>query len=149
MRCSAKTGNPYFTRGKDMAIGHVGKIAKYVLSLSIFVFLSQFNGGHALAVDVSGTWNSNWGKMTLKQSGSEVTGTYATNNGKIFGTLNGNVLEGVWTQSSASRKCSTESYGSRYWGRIRFVFDQGGRFSGNWGYCNDEPKSGGWSGTRQ
>ena len=132
-----------------MTIGHVGKIAKYVLSLSVFVVLSQFNGGHALAVDVSGTWDSNWGKMTLRQSGNEVTGTYATNNGKIFGTLNGNVLEGVWTQRSASRKCSTESHGSRYWGRIRFVFDQNGRFSGNWGYCNGEPASGGWSGTRQ
>jgi len=98
---------------------------------------------------ISGTWNSNWGEMVFKQSGNSITGTYATSNGKVYGTINGNILEGYWTQSSAGKKCSTQKYGSYYWGRIKFVFDKNEHFSGNWGYCNNTPSSGGWSGKKR
>jgi hypothetical protein len=87
--------------------------------------------------------------MVFEQSGNNVTGNYATSNGKIFGTLDGNILEGYWTQSSAGQKCPAQKYGSYYWGRIRFVFDPNGHFSGNWGYCENSPSEGGWSGTRK
>ncbi len=98
--------------------------------------------------DIQGKWQSNWGEMVLQQSGNKITGTYATSNGKVYGVLNGNTLTGFWTQDSSGRACSTVKYGTRYWGRIQFDFDQGKRFSGKWGYCEAPPTGGGWTGTR-
>ena len=80
--------------------------------------------------------------MEIKQSGENVTGTYATSNGKIFGTLKGNILESYWVQSKANKRCSTMKYDSNYWGRLRFEFDRTGHLKGNWGYCDNEPTSG-------
>ena len=50
------------------------------------------------AVDVSGTYSSTWGAMTLQQSGTHVTGTYAYHDGRIDGTLDGNTLRFAWTE---------------------------------------------------
>lgn len=98
--------------------------------------------------DIQGKWQSNWGEMSLQQSGNNITGTYAASNGKIYGVLNGIILTGFWTQDSAGQSCSTAKYGSHYWGRIKFKFDQGKQFSGAWGYCDAPPTSGGWTGKR-
>ncbi len=98
--------------------------------------------------DIQGKWQSNWGEIILQQSGNNITGTYTTSNGKIYGVLDGNTLTGYWTQDSASQSCSTAKYGTRYWGRIKFTFDQFKTFSGNWGYCDDPPETGGWTGKR-
>ena len=133
-----------------MRKNYINKFIKYLL-LFMFIFIISSNSDTAFAnlMNITGTWDSNWGKMVFEQTGNNVTGTYATSNGKIFGKLNGNILEGYWTQSSAGQKCSTQKYGSFFWGRIRFEFDQTNHFSGSWGYCEALPSSGGWSGTKQ
>ena len=130
---------------------YLNKFMKYLLlSISIFIISSNSDTAFANSMNITGTWDSNWGRMVFEQTGNNVTGTYATSNGKIFGTFHGNILEGYWTQSSAGKKCSTQKYDSFYWGRISFVFDhQNNHFSGSWGYCEDTPSSGGWSGTKQ
>lgn len=100
----------------------------------------------ASGVNVAGSWTSTEGALSMTQNGSSVSGSYTTQSGKLTGTLKGKTLEGVWTQASSGRRCAQEKNGSAYWGRIRFVFEDE-RFTGVWGYCDDEPKSN-WSGQR-
>ena len=129
---------------------HLRALSKILLSF-LFASIVSLNSDAVFAssADFSGTWDSNWGEMVFEQTGGNVTGTYATSNGKIFGTIQGNVLEGYWTQSTAGQRCTTEKQGRYHWGRIRFVLDKSGNFTGSWGYCENTPSSGGWSGTRR
>lgn len=53
----------------------------------------------------AGVWrtdDSSIGKMTLTQSGNVVTGTYEHADGRVKGTLNGNVFTGEWIQNNGS-----------------------------------------------
>ena len=76
-----------------------------VLALGIFTF-------PALAAEYSwtGTWDvpGSWGTMTLTQNGNNVTGTYTHQQGKISGTVSGNVLSGTWEQPGNNRKGTLE-----------------------------------------
>jgi TolB-like protein len=84
----------------------------------------------------SGTWNTDWGKMTLNEQGNHVTGTYTFKNGRIDGTVSGGVLSGKWTQSNGS-------------GRFEFTMSDDGRtFNGIWGY-GEGLDNGIWKGTRR
>ena len=47
----------------------------------------------------SGTWNTNWGEMIVTQSGDQISGTYTWDNGKIEGTITGNVFSGTWSEA--------------------------------------------------
>jgi hypothetical protein len=100
------------------------------------------------AAQVAGQWETSEGNMTLREVGGSVQGNYASDNGRISGTLRGAVLEGFWAEDASDRRCSTPGFdGRRFWGRVRFTF-QGDRFTGVWGYCDEEPGAGSWSGTR-
>ena len=85
---------------------------------------------------ISGTWSTRYGDMVLIQSGSGVTGCYQRENSTIVGTMNGNVLEGTWTNTTGT----VDS------GPFKFTFS-GGSFSGTWGYQLPLGTSINWTGT--
>jgi hypothetical protein len=83
----------------------------------------------------SGSWSSDFGRMSLQQSGSRVTGSYDFKGGRLEGTVAGNVLRGRWTQTNDS-------------GSFEFEMSADGRsFSGRWGY-GDSLTRGKWNGSR-
>lgn len=98
------------------------------------------------AFNVSGSYDSSEGAVTLQQSGDRVLGRYSQDNGELTGLLFGNIFEGFWIENSSDRRCSTPKNGRYHWGRATFEFTSSG-FSGTWGYCNDVPNRG-WSGSR-
>jgi NlpC/P60 family len=55
--------------------------------------------GRSSADTVTGTWSSDWGIVTLTQSGSSVSGTYTHDQGKIQGTIAGGVVKGTWSEA--------------------------------------------------
>jgi len=90
----------------------------------------------------TGHWNagSSWGDMTLTQSGTHVTGSYAWKNGRISARVYGRYARGYWAQDASDRRCETERLGSAYWGVVTSTLSADGRsFTGTWGYCADAP----------
>jgi hypothetical protein len=96
---------------------------------------------------ITGVYETSYGTMSLSQSGDGVSGSYNSDNGKIFGTLAGNVLNGFWTEDGSAITCSSLRGGEDNWGTVTFDFTTTG-FSGSWDYCGN---SGGgfWNGTKQ
>lgn len=87
------------------------------------------------AQNASGVYQTDFGEMTLQQTANKVIGTYKHQNGVVEGTISGNVLSGVWTQSN---------------GKGKFVFVFNGNFTsftGKWGYNDAEPTSA-WNGKK-
>ncbi len=90
---------------------------------------------------MTGTFDTSFGLMVLTASG----GTYDFKNGRLWiSKIDGDVMEGVWEQDQADRQCPD----GRYRGRFRFVFSGTG-FTGKFGYCDAEPETPGWNGTRR
>ena len=102
--------------------------------------------------DLSGTWKTTTGVMSLRQTGDQVVGRYQVPEGAFHGVRRGDVVSGYWTQASANRDCGQERDGSRFWGGFVWrVRPDGRRFAGSWAYCDDKPEfaSGGvWVGER-
>ncbi len=93
-------------------------------------------GKPASAGSWGGAWSSNFGRMSLQQSGGKVTGTYDYKGGRLEGAVAGNVLQGRWTQTNGSGRFE-----------LRLGAD-GASFSGRWG--NGETLNGGfWNGRRE
>ena len=93
-------------------------------------------------LNISGDWNTNEGKVTFNQIGNKVTGTYKFGDGKIEGTINGNILEGYWSEAP-TYECPNDK------GKLIFEFDSSGNtFEGKWSYCEDEPLRI-WNGVRE
>ena len=82
-------------------------------------------------VDVSGTYASTWGAMTLRQDGAHVTGTYAYHGGRIDGTLDGDTLRFTWTEDDGT-------------GRGELVRASDGQLVGSWGSGDDDRNGGLW-----
>ena len=81
---------------------------------------------------VSGRYDSNWGEVKLSQDGDRVYGTYVCCGG---GTIDGRIIEDHvlryrWKQPGGS--------GMGVW-KI-----DGDRFSGTWGWNNDDDDGGRW-----
>ncbi len=90
---------------------------------------------------MSGTFDSSFGTLTLSPGG----GSYDYYGGQVqVAAVNGDVMEGIWTQTRAARQCPD----GRYYGRFRFAFSANG-FTGSFGYCDEEPGAGAWNGTRR
>jgi hypothetical protein len=90
-----------------------------------------------ISQSISGTYKTEWGDMTLQQTGSRITGTYTHGSGTIEGTLNGTVLTGTWKQTGNKN------------GKFRFEFnDDFSAFKGKWNYGDAEPTRDGWTGKR-
>jgi hypothetical protein len=91
-------------------------------------------------INVSGEWDTNWGKMTLEQNDNKVTGTYEWDNGKLEGNLEEYTLKGFWSEPQ-SYDCPNEK------GTFELTFYSDGKsFIGSWGYC-DVKIAGDWTGT--
>jgi hypothetical protein len=84
----------------------------------------------------SGSWDTNWGIMTLSQSGDQVTGTYVYRSGRISGTVTGNTLTGTWSESPTYQP--PEQAGDV----ILKLSNDRMAITGDWRYGS----SGGWSG---
>jgi len=95
----------------------------------IIFFLTQSTFMVAAASAWDGEWDTNWGKMTLTQTGNTVSGTYTHNAGRIEAQVVGNKIVGNWYQSNGS-------------GKMEFEMDSDGAgFQGKWRYNN----SGTWN----
>ena len=102
----------------------------------------------------AGTWDSTFDGdgsrhvMILVQINETVTGTYAYNEGRILGTVQGNHLVGKWFENGG-----VES--DRDSGPIDWVLSTNGNsFEGTWAYGDDGPDAmtespGKWTGTRK
>ncbi|MEJ2066474.1 MAG: FecR family protein [Deltaproteobacteria bacterium] len=93
---------------------------------------------------LSGTWKTNFGLMTLTQDGTHVTGSYPHDSGKIEGTLAGNVLRGRWSESPSYKPPKDA-------GDLEFTFSEDGRhFTGTWRYGSQKQSwDGKWTGQKQ
>ncbi|MBV5259760.1 hypothetical protein FLX56_15190 [Synechococcus moorigangaii CMS01] len=98
-----------------------------------------------------GTWDTNWGQMTLQTQSNTTAGTYGDGESAISGVVTGDSFTGYWVEASGSQSCDTAKNGSVYWGGLSFrLVDGGSRFEGSWSYCDDPVGNGGdWTGTRQ
>ncbi len=101
------------------------------------------------APNVSGTWacaasgegpngdQTGHFDLTLKQTGSSVTGTYYKGTASLSGDFKGSTLKGRWQESSSST------------GVFTFVFESDGEsFTGTWG-LKEGDTAGTWSGKRK
>jgi len=87
----------------------------------------------------TGVFSTDFGRMTLGERG----GTYAERDGRVtVVSVDGNTVEGTWTQSTSNQKCVDNTYR----GRFLFTFTAGG-FSGKSGYCDETPNRV-WNGIR-
>ena len=86
------------------------------------------------AIDISGTYDSNWGVVQLRQSGDSVTGKYeCCGGGTITGTIVDGVIEYRWDQQGAS--------GNGVWA----IPHKTGRMIGTWGSGGSDVNGGGWN----
>lgn len=107
---------------------------KRLLFTFAFMLLMQF----CMSQSLNATYQTEWGEMTLTQSGTQVTGTYTHENGKIKGVLNGKTLTGTWTQTGGKH------------GKFRFEFnDDFSSFTGKWNHNDAQPTRVGWNGKRK
>ena len=90
---------------------------------------------------IGGRYTSEFGDMYLNQDGQRVWGTYTSNQGRIEGTFDGQMLRGVWSQAPSYRA-------PRDAGDIEMRF-LNGRFSGVWRYGHgpQSPWEGTWAGS--
>lgn len=100
------------------------RFIKSFFSILIIIALSAIG---ISAQNVAGVYETDFGKLTVQQNGSKVTGTYTHAEGRIEGTINGNTLSGWWYQNNGK-------------GKLQFNFTSSG-FSGKWSYNNDNPSS--------
>ena len=62
----------------------------------------------------AGNWDTSEGRVTLSQQGTQVSGTIAKDNGRIQGTLRGEVLEGTWVEDYSAQRCATAAWDGRW-----------------------------------
>jgi outer membrane protein OmpA-like peptidoglycan-associated protein len=88
--------------------------------------------------DVSGTYDSSYGKFHIRQQGTSVTGCYETGSGLIDGGVEGRVLTFTWREAD-----------KRYGPAIMVFSPDGKQMTGVWWRYNDTARAGGlWNGTR-
>jgi hypothetical protein len=100
-------------------------------------------GTLAPGVSVTGKWDSNWGRMELRQSGAEVTGTFEGNRavGTLTGTIEGDILWFDWVQPGNLSDGRRRSEG-KGWFRIA---GDGRALEGAWGYQEAREGGGKWT----
>lgn len=84
---------------------------------------------------ITGIYATDFGEMTLQQSGVSVKGSYTHRDGRIEATLQGRTLTGWWYQSNGK-------------GKFVFEFNEDySSFTGKWSY-NEAVPSGKWNGKK-
>ncbi len=76
----------------------VRKITLLAAVLTFCLLFSTNAYAEITSITWTGEWSTNWGKMTLEQSSTSVTGDYQKNSGRISGLVNDNVLNGFWEE---------------------------------------------------
>ncbi|MDO9307770.1 MAG: hypothetical protein Q7V04_01755 [Deltaproteobacteria bacterium] len=99
------------------------------------------------SIFIEGVWKSSEGDISFRQKGSKVSGKYAQDNGEIAGGVKENDFDGYWIEDHSDRRCSTQKNGRYFWGKLQLHFEDN-RFSGKWGYCDDQPARQ-WTGQRK
>lgn len=90
----------------------------------------------------TGTWDTAFGRMRLSQSGSSVSGDYDVDQGRISGTVSGQMLRGTWTEAP-SRQPPADA------GEVELTMGADCQsFSGQWRYGSSEAWRTGWFGQR-
>lgn len=96
-----------------------------------------------LTIDTTGTWDTNFNRMNLLQTGFNVSGEYEFNDGKLVGVIFGDTMTGTWYED--------EDKDGNYEliGKFNFVFSSDvSSFKGNWGYGNSFTNGGLWNGIK-
>jgi len=147
-QCWMMPQNVYWQEGQELHVEVTGGAGIQIEGTRIGLDgEEQDEGGSTSSFDLAGTWTTSEGVLSVEVDGSNVRGSYDVDEGRIEGTLDGNVLSGYWGEAGSARKCDTERLGTYYWGRIEWTFGDG-TFTGKWSYCEDEP-SGSWTGGKR
>lgn len=93
----------------------------------------------AAAKNFGGTWTTAWGRVTLTQTGSSLTGQYSGQfTGKLDGSVDGSVATLTWTQTNGEN------------GKAKFTLaSDGDSFTGTWGSGASATNGGAWNGKRK
>ena len=81
-------------------------------------------------------------RIHLFQEGTAVHGSYNDQeNGKIVRRiLQGQNLETFWVEDHSAQPCNSNRDGRSYWGHVKITFNEdGNKFNGWWGYCENNP----------
>lgn len=90
----------------------------------------------------AGKWDSNWGEMVINQNGALITGTYTHDEGRINGTVSGNVFTGTWSESPSYSPPNDA-------GDMELTMSADGKsFTGKWRY-GSEGSWGEWEGGKR
>ena len=128
----------------------VRPLAATLIALCVALFMWSF--AQAQEADFSGEWQTYWrtgsAVLSLEQEGGRVTGTYAPDDGRIEGIVEGRVLRGTWAQPGSSGQVVfalspdgqvlTGRFGNgEYWNGFR---EAAGSESGTWQLGNGSPR---------
>jgi len=93
----------------------------------------------ATAKNFGGTWNTAWGRVTLTQTGSSVSGSYSGQyTGNLDGQVDGSAASITWTQTNGES------------GKAKFKLSaDGDSFTGTWGSGASSTNGGAWNGKRK
>jgi len=117
-----------------------------VKSLAFLILAMVLGGLPGLASGedtIAGTYDTNFGNLTLKIDGNKVTGTYPHDAGKIEGVFQGNKVVGKWSEAPTYKPPHDA-------GDFEYYFPQDKKsFAGKWRYGFGGKEWGGdWHGTR-
>lgn len=105
--------------------------------LSILLFFAIAAHTTSAACIWTGTWETNWGTMTLDQKGESLSGTYEHDNGRITGRVVGNMIIGRWSEAPGYNPPDSA-------GDFQIVISDDCRsFDGKWKYGS---RQGSWDG---
>jgi len=93
--------------------------------------------------DISGVWDTNFGRLTITQEGFIVRGEYSHDQGRIEGVLIGRTLKGKWSEAPSYRPPQDA-------GEFEFAFAQDFKsFTGKWRYgFETKTWNGDWFGSK-
>lgn len=81
-----------------------------------------------LPLDISGIWDSNYGRIVINQVGNKIVGYYDWKDGLLYGKMDENILSGYW-EEKPTYKPPTDA------GKLLFRFSMND-FVGRWGFAN-------------
>ena len=91
-----------------------------------------------------GVWATSYGPMDFSPANARYFATFEEGDypgGRLIGQLSGRVFEGIWVEN-ADVYCKEPRDGNKYWGRVRFEFNENfTAFEGKWSYCDADPGS--------
>jgi outer membrane protein OmpA-like peptidoglycan-associated protein len=99
--------------------------------------------GPVAQAPLTGTYNTNYGPITLNQTGAVVTGCYYEGDGTFNGTTDGRVVQVEWRQNGGQKFGTAMMVLSARGDFLNGFWYEHGRLAGSW--FGDRPKDGGKS----